>query len=207
MKDIQSITSSMPEYWENFYKSGDMGWDLGEPTPIFDNWIASETDPLSICIFGAGNGWDAISFAEKGHNVTAVDFAESAIKNMDAYAQKRGVQINLIHSDLFDLDKLFTHTFDVVLEYTCFCAIDPERRLDYVRITKQILRTNGKLVGIFFPIDKDLNDGGPPFGVDIDSTISLFSKYFTIDTKEIPNLSIKRRNDREVFIIFKNNGD
>ena len=108
MKDIQSINSSMSEYWENLYKSGDMGWDLGEPTPLFDNWIESQIGPLSICIFGAGNGWDAMSFAEKGHNVTAVDFAESAIVNMNTLAQERGIQINLIHSDIFELRKLFS---------------------------------------------------------------------------------------------------
>ena len=203
MKDSQSIDSSMPEYWEKSYQSGDMGWDLGGPTPIFDDWIQCQTDSLSICIPGAGNGWDAINFAEKGHNVTAVDFAESAIVNMNTLAQERGIQINLIHSDIFELRKLFSNTFDIVLEYTCFCAIDPARRMDYVKMTNQILKPDGKLVGLLFPIDKNINDGGPPFAVDLDSTISIFSKYFTLDTKEISTLSIEQRKGREVFIIFK----
>ena len=94
MKDSQSINSSMPEYWEKSYQSGNMSWDLGKPTPIFDDWIQFQKDSLSICILGAGNGWDAINFAEKGHNVTAVDFAESAINNMHAYAQEKRVKIN-----------------------------------------------------------------------------------------------------------------
>ncbi len=205
MKDAQSINSSMPEYWEKRYQSDDTGWDLGGPTPIFDNWIQFQEDSLSICILGAGNGWDAINFAEKGHNVTAVDFAESAIVNMNTLAQERGIQINLIHSDIFDLCKLFNHTFDIVLEYTCFCAINPARRTDYVRMTNQILKPDGKLVALLFPIDKDINDDGPPFVVDLDSTISLFSKYFILDRKEIPSLSIERRNGREVFVIFKKN--
>ena len=207
MKDSQSINSSMPEYWEKSYQSGDMGWDLGGPTPIFDDWIQYQADSLSICILGAGNGWDAINFAEKGHNVTAVDFAESAIDNMHTSAQSKGVQINIVHSDIFDLCKLFNHTFDIVLEYTCFCAIDPARRMDYVRMTNQILKPDGKLVALLFPIDKDINDDGPPFAVDLDSTISLFLKYFILDTKEIPSLSIERRNGREVFVIFKKNGN
>ena len=207
MEDSQFINSSMPEYWEKSYQSGDMGWDLGGPTPIFDDWIQYQTDSLSICIPGAGNGWDAINFAEKGHNVTAVDFAESAIVNMNTLAQERGIQINLIHSDIFELRKLFSHTFDIVLEYTCFCAIDPARRMDYVKMINQILKPNGKLVCLLFPIDKNINDGGPPFAVDLDSTISIFSKYFTLDTKEISTLSIERRKGREVFIIFKKDGN
>ena len=207
MKDSQSINSSMPEYWEKSYQTGDMGWDLGKPTPIFDDWIQSQTDSLSICFLGAGNGWDAINFAEKGHNVTAVDFAESAINNMRTSAKKKGVKINLIHSDIFSLCNLYNHTFDIVLEYTCFCAIDPARRVDYARMTNKILKPDGKLVALLFPIDKDINDDGPPFAVDLDSTISLFSKYFKLDTKEIPSLSIERRKGREVFVIFKKNGN
>jgi len=205
MKDAKSINSSTAEFWEKSYRNGDMGWDLGKPTPIFDNWIQFQTDSLSICILGAGNGWDAINFAKKGHNVTAVDFAKSAIDNMHASAQDNGVQIKLIHSNIFNLSKLFNHTFDIVLEYTCFCAINPARRMDYVRMTNQILKPDGKLVALLFPIDKDINDDGPPFVVDLDSTISLFSKYFIVDTKEIPSLSIEQRNGREVFVIFKKN--
>ena len=44
----------------------------------------------------------------------------------------------------------------------------------------KILKPNGKLVGLLFPIDKNINDGGPPFAVDLDSTISIFSKYLLI---------------------------
>ena len=207
MKKTQETNPSMPEFWEKCYQSGDMGWDLGSPTPIFDHWIKSQAYPLSICVLGAGNGWDALNFAEKGHIITAVDFAESAIENMNVFMKKRGVHINIIHSDIFDLGKLFSHNFDIVLEYTCFCAIDPAKRMDYIRMTHEILKPYGKLVGLLFPIDKDLNDDGPPYGVDLDTTIDLFSQYFTLDTKEISNLSVKSRYGREIFVIFKNNGN
>ena len=60
------ITPSLPEYWERIYQSGDMGWDLNGPTPIFDHWIDTYDIALSICVLGAGNGWDALRFAEKG---------------------------------------------------------------------------------------------------------------------------------------------
>ena len=76
-----------------------------------------------------------------------------------------------------------------------------------MKMINKILKPNGKLVGLLFPIDGDRNDDAPPFAVDLDSTISIFSKYFILDTKEIPSLSIERRNGREVFVIFKKNGN
>jgi 2-polyprenyl-3-methyl-5-hydroxy-6-metoxy-1,4-benzoquinol methylase len=162
MKISSSINCSMPQYWENSYRSGEMGWDLGGPTPIFNDWINSQEESLSICILGAGNGWDAINFSEKGHHCTAVDFAESAIKNMHSYSHAKGVQVNIVHSDIFDLEKIFHHTFDIVLEYTCYCAINPDRRNDYVRMASKILKSEGKVVAILYPVGKVVNDDGPP---------------------------------------------
>ena len=93
--NIQSIHHSQPEYWENCYNTGEMAWDLGEPTPIFKNWIHAQKKPLSICILGAGNGWDALYLSEKGHEVTAVDFADSAIINMTDSAKKKNLNLNI----------------------------------------------------------------------------------------------------------------
>ena len=203
----QTIDSSTSEYWEKAYQSADMTWDLGEPTPVFNQWINSERNTLSICVLGAGNGWDALNFAKKGHHVTAVDFADSAIKNMRKMAEILSVELNLLHSDIFNIGKSYHDAFDIVLEYTCFCAIDPDRRIDYINLVDRILKPKGRLVALFFPLDKELNDEGPPFGVDLNKTLNLFSKNFTLNKKEIPNLSIERRIGREMFVILNKNGN
>ena len=143
------------EYWESSYQSGEMGWDLGGPTPIFDQWIKTCKEPLSICILGAGNGWDAFNFANRGHIVTAVDFAESAVKYMQMTSEQNDLKIDIRKMDIFDLDQIYTNHFDVVLEYTCFCAINPSRRRDYLKMVCNILKPNGEMVGLLFPIDKD----------------------------------------------------
>ena len=160
--------SSYPEYWEEFYVSGEMGWDLGGPTPVFKSWIESETSLLNICILGAGNGWDAIEFAKLGHRVTAVDFAKSAVKNMKILAHDNDVKIHIVHNDIFNIESKYFNTFDIVLEYTCFCAIDPTLRNDYIQLVHSLLQTRGRFVGLLFPTDKLPEEGGPPFAVNID---------------------------------------
>ena len=196
-----------PEYWESSYKSGEMGWDIGRPTPIFDQWIETCKKPLSICILGAGNGWDAINFASKGHIVTAVDFAESAVKNMQIASEQNGLKIDIKLMDIFDLDLFYTNHFDIVLEYTCFCAINPSRRQDYLEMVHHILKPNGELVGLLFPTDKDPTESGPPFAVQLKPTINLISQYFLMIKQEIPTISIQSRTGREVFIIFRKDGN
>ena len=197
------LTTSMPEFWERGFQSGEMGWDLGEPTPIFSHWIDTCKEPLSICVLGAGNGWDAINFALKGHLVTAVDFAESAVKNMKTAITKSAIEMKILHMDIFDLNLVYANHFDVVLEYTCFCAIDPSRRREYLKMVRHILKPKGELIGLLFPIDKQPSEGGSPYAVLLEPTVELISEYFSLIKQEIPSLSVKPRSGREIFVIFK----
>ena len=196
----------MPDYWERSYRSGEMGWDLGKSTPILNQWIETCKDPLTICVLGAGNGWDAVNFAKKGHLITAVDFAESAVKNMQAAARRSDLKMEILHMDIFELNLIYSNKFDVVIEYTCFCAIDPSRRREYLEMVRHILKPKGELVGLLFPIDKDPSDGGPPYAVELDPTIKLISEYLSLIIQEVPTMSIKAREGREIFVIFRNDG-
>ena len=197
-----NLTTSDAEYWERSYQSGEMGWDLEGPTPIFDLWIKTCKKVLSICILGAGNGWDAFNFAKRGHMVTAIDFAESAVINMQTTAYHNGIKMDILHMDIFDLSDVYTNHFDVVMEYTCFCAIDQEKRRDYLKMAHYILKPQGEFVGVLFPTDKDPSEGGPPFAVQLEPTLQLFSEFFSLIVKEIPSLSIKPRVGRELFVRF-----
>ena len=112
-----------PDYWEELYKSGEMGWDLGRITPVFENWIQSKSDPLSICILGAGNGWDALHFSKLGHTVTAVDFAESAINNMNKSAQRDDLSINVLHLDILISARIFIRISMLFLNILIFAQL------------------------------------------------------------------------------------
>ena len=45
------------------------------------------------------------------------------------------------------------NSFDYLLEYTCFCAIDPQRRTDYADLVARLLKTNGHYIDLAFPLD------------------------------------------------------
>ena len=67
-----------PDFWEDIYKKDDIGWDLKGPTPTFEK-IALKLKPGRVIILGCGRGHDAITFAKQNFEVTAVDFAPSAV--------------------------------------------------------------------------------------------------------------------------------
>ena len=142
-----------PQFWEDIYISNDTGWDLGRPTPVFYK-IASEIKPKKLCIIGCGRGYDAVMFAKNNFRVTAVDFAPSAIEALDKMAKIEQLNINILKDNIFNMFPTFANKFDYVVEQTCFCAIHPSRRHEYSELVYGILKPRGKLIGVWFPLDK-----------------------------------------------------
>ena len=194
---------SSSKFWDDCYINDNTGWDIGSVTPVFKDWCNNLQKKYSIFVPGAGNGYDPLYFASKGHNVTAVDFSKEAVKHMNVYAKKKQIDINIINQDIFNLDINLFNKFDYIVEYTCFCAIDRQRRLDYIKIMNNLLNKNGELIGLFLPILKDEKDGGPPYSINLDETISQFSDYFDVIECKKHKLSIKARVDNERYIHFK----
>ena len=119
---------SKPQFWNDCYINHDIGWDLGDITPVFQDWANSLTKKSSILVPGSGNSYDALYFASLGHNVLAVDFSKEVINRVRDKASKDNIEINLLNCDFFDLDSTYYNSFDYIIEYTFFCAINPKKR-------------------------------------------------------------------------------
>ena len=190
------------QFWEDIYLENDTGWDLKGVTPFFDS-ISNELIQGKVCIVGCGKGYDAIMFAKKGFDVTAVDFAPTPISELNKLAIEKSVTITTVQDDIFSLVEKFPDTFDYVIEQTCFCAIHPNRRKEYEILVRTILKPGGKLVGLWFPLDKSQEEGGPPWGTTIDEVKSTFNSGWKIEKEEFPSQSVGPRKGREKLIIFK----
>ena len=173
------------EFWEACYESEMDGWDLGGPTPVFER-LASELPKGKICVIGCGRGYDAVTFAKAGFDVTAIDFAETAVMSTRERARNAEVELRVLRENIFELPEELYGQYDYIMEYTCFCAISPERRFEYDRVVWQLLKTEGKLLGLFLPLDKDLEEGGPPWGVKISELHKLFGLHWDLEHEEMP---------------------
>jgi len=189
-------------FWEHRYEKGEIGWDLGAETPVFTA-ISEKLKPGKVCILGCGNGYDAISFSKKGFSVTAVDFAKTPINNLQIAANSLSLSIETIKKDIFDLIPDYSSQFDYIIEQTCFCAIDPRKRQQYGNLVHDLLKVGGKLIGLWMPLDKDIIDGGPPFGVKENEVKKLFSKKWKVTEDCFPTESIEARKGREKLIVFE----
>ena len=190
------------QFWEDIYFDDDAGWDLSGVTPVFES-IAQDLNPGELCIVGCGRGYDAIMFSKRGFDVTAVDFAPSPIRSVKNMAIESSLNINILQEDIFSLSPKYDKKFDYVIEQTCFCAIRPERRLEYEKLVHAILKPGGELIGLWFPLDKTLEDGGPPWGTSILEIKSIFNDGWKIKREEFQDISVDSRQGREKLIIFR----
>ena len=190
------------EFWEDLYLSDDATWDLKGVTPIFES-ISKEINPGKICILGCGKGYDAVMFAKKKFEVTAVDFAPSAVKYIKKLAKDSKVEIHVLKKNIFNLSNDYYNQFNYVIEQTCFCAINPNMRKNYEQLASNLLVKGGKLIGLWFPLDKDISEGGPAWATSIEEVKKIFSDGWVIEREELSPLSIKPRKGREKLIIFR----
>ncbi|QYO64489.1 methyltransferase domain-containing protein [Leptolyngbya sp. 7M] len=199
MSDPQPTPALTAEFWEGRYQDGTDRWDLGQPAPPFVSLLQSLQAPAPgrIAVLGSGRGHDALLFAQHGFEVVGFDFAPSAIVAARAAAQERGLSAQFLQRDIFELDAEFANQFDYVLEHTCFCAILPEQRGNYVRLVQNLLRPVGELIGLFWTHDRV---GGPPFGVSVTELYQQFQPEFEVVLLERATNSVEGRRNEEYLV-------
>lgn len=186
------------EYWEEKYSKNSTGWNIGYiSTPIKEYIDQLKNKELRILIPGAGNSYEAEYLWKKGFkNLFVLDIAEQPLINLKNRV-KDIPDSNLIQGDFFDLEG----SYDLIIEQTFFCALNPNLRMDYAIKTANLLSEHGKVVGLLF--DFELTQNGPPFGGNKDEYLNYFSPLFHIHELERSYNSIKPRMNRELFFIFE----
>lgn len=184
-------------FWNNRYITDQTGWDIGAASLPLKNYFEQlEDKKASILIPGAGNAYELDELMRLGFaNVTIVDIAPEIIKKLKTkYGEHPNCQI--VEGDFFEL----TAKFDLIVEQTFFCALEPNRRAQYVDKMHELLKPDGMLVGVLF--DQAFEDG-PPFGGSKKEYEQLFQKKFAIKKMEKCYNSIPQRDGSELWICLK----
>ena len=186
------------DFWENKYKANKIGWDLGEVSPPLKTYFNQLTNKdIKILIPGGGNSHEAEFLFKQGFtNVYVVDVSKIPLENL-----KRRVpefpDSHLIHANFFDIE----NKFDLIIEQTFFCAINPDLRPKYAKKMNRTLKEKGKLVGLMF--DAVLNEDHPPFGGNKEEYLPYFQAFFNIEKMEPCYNSFFNRQGMELFVKMK----
>jgi methyl halide transferase len=197
-----TLDVNSPQKWEADYQRKTDGWDLAGPTPALKRLAESgRFKPGRMLVPCAGRGHDAREFARHGFAVTAVDFSAFAVQEMQRLADP-GAPVEILQHDMFELPHSMDGTFDYVLQYTCFCAIDPQRRTDYADLIARLLKPGGIYIDLAFPLDG--RAGGPPFATSEDEIVGLFKgRGFQLVSDEKLHDSVSPRRQAEALLVFR----
>ena len=184
-------------FWSKRYQEQQTGWDIGYiSTPLKSYIDQLTTKDIKILIPGAGNGYEAAYLFDTGFKHTYVlDIAQEPLDNLLARNTKIPKE-QLINTNFFE----HIGNYDLIIEQTFFCALNPELRANYAKKMSELLCKGGKIVGVLF--DFPLTEKDPPFGGSAEAYLNYFKPYFDIKVMERCYNSIKPRMNNELFIIL-----
>ena len=186
-------------YWDKRYHNQQTSWDIGSvSTPLKAYADQLKNKDVALLIPGCGNAYEAEYLLQNGFsNITLIDIAPAPVEVVKMKLKDfDGKQLQIICGDFFELEQ----KFDLIIEQTFFCALEPQLRNAYVKKMHDLLNEGGTLAGLLF---NRAFEGGPPFGGSKKEYHSLFSPCFEIKMlKECIN-SIAPRAGSELFFIFK----
>ncbi|MBQ4821557.1 methyltransferase domain-containing protein [Aquimarina sp. MMG016] len=194
--------SEEQQYWTQRYDENRTGWDVGYVSTPLKEYIDQLTDKnIKILIPGAGNAYEAEYLFKKGFkNVFVLDISEQPLNTLLERVPEFP-ESQLIIGDFFT----HTGTYDLIIEQTFFCSFTPtkEKRSKYVSQIANLLKLEGKLVGLWFDIPLTTDTEKRPFGGDKELYLSYLKKHLEVVIFERCYNSIPERQGSELFGIFR----
>jgi methyl halide transferase len=183
------------EYWSGKYQQQLLGWDVGRiTTPLKEYFDQLENKDLRILIPGCGNGHEVTYLHDHGFtNVTVVDISAEPFSELIKKCPNWD-KTTFIVDDFFNIEG----QYDLIIEQTFFCALDPQLRHKYVLKMYDLLAPRGKIVGVLFNVD--FGRSNPPFGGNKKEYAEYFKNRFSFKVFEDCYNSIGPRMGDELFI-------
>jgi methyl halide transferase len=184
-------------YWSARYENGTDGWNvktISNPLKVFFDQLLDKDQ--KILIPGCGYAHEAEYLLMLGFtNINIVDISETICGHLVEKFENTGVEV--LNLDIFDVEG----QYDLIIEQTMFCALDPSLRAAYLDKIAHLLRPAGSYIGLLFA--SHFEKHGPPFGGNIDEYLKLFSTRFQVITLEPCYNSIASRAGNELWINLK----
>jgi len=121
----------MKLFYDVIYRYFWAPWDIGAREELVSLVESGHIKPSRAIDLGCGSGANAIYLAQKGFEVTGVDYAEAAIEKARVRAKEAGAQVNFIVDDLTNLRNV-SGTFDFLLDYGTLDDLRLHQRERYI---------------------------------------------------------------------------
>jgi cyclopropane fatty-acyl-phospholipid synthase-like methyltransferase len=148
--------------WNERYEKGDTPWETGQPSSELQRVLAEVSiKPCRTVELGCGTGASAVSLAQQGFDVTALDLSSLAIERARKRADEAGVRVRFLVADVLHPPTELTGPFDFFYDRGCYHAIRRENVAGYLEILRRL--TQPGTVGLVLAGNaREPHDPGPP---------------------------------------------
>ncbi|KAG2544569.1 probable thiol methyltransferase 2 isoform X2 [Panicum virgatum] len=199
-----------PEYcqdgWSRCWEEGVTPWDLGQPTPAVVELAKSGTlpgDAATVLVPGCGAGYDVVALSGPGRFVVGLDICESAVAKAKQWSAAAAADASLfafVAADFFTWEP--PELFDLIFDYTFFCAFHPSMRPAWAKRMADLLKPNGELITLMYLAEGQ--EAGPPFNTTVlDYEEVLKPLGFVITCIQDNDVAVKRRQGMEKIARWK----
>ena len=112
------------------------------------SWIIEKfnlNNKSNVLDFGCGPGLYTNRFAERGINVTGVDFSKRSIEYAAQIASSKNLKVNYVHKNYLEYET--QDRFDLITMIMCdYCALSPEQRGIMLNKFKELLKPSGNVL-------------------------------------------------------------
>lgn len=187
------------DYWDVRWRKGETGWDIGCASPALLHYASGIADKsLSILIPGCGNAYEAEVLAQMGFSdIHLLDISPSLTEKIRQRLAASKLAVHVHCGDFFQ----HKGAYDLILEQTFFCALNPSLRQQYAVQCHKLLKPGGRVAGLLF--NCIFEQDGPPFGGTEEEYRRLFDQGFRVLEMTPCTLSIEPRKGRELFFVVE----
>lgn len=212
-KRVHSIVTEDPKSWDELWKQDLTPWDDGQMQPPLRSLIESkelELPPTGRALVpGCGSGYDAIFLGSAiGYDVVGLDISSKAVECAQKNLTSSGIEgltskVEFQSADFFELDpKDDNEKFDIVYDYTFFVAIPPSLRPTWGTQMSRLVKQNGYLITLVYPILAH-TEQGPPFYVRPEHYPPVLGEGWEKVVDRTPVDSTPRHVDRERLVVWR----
>ncbi|HEX3702847.1 MAG TPA: class I SAM-dependent methyltransferase [Vicinamibacterales bacterium] len=143
--------------WDASYHGRLAPWDIGGPQPTIVRLAAADGFAGAVLDAGCGTGDNALHVASLGLSVLGCDVAETALSMAREKAARRGIDVEFVAADAFQLNAL-GRMFQTVLDCGLFHTFNRDEQPGYVASLASVTARGGTLYVLCF------SDEGPETG-------------------------------------------
>lgn len=142
---LDSLLRDEGAFWNSFYEDRNkkIPFFIDAPDENLVNYIENGMiKPGRVLELGCGPGRNAIYLAELGFKVDAVDLSSEGLQWARERANDKGVHVNFIQGNIFKLD-IPHDEYDLIYDSGCFHHVPPHRRVSYLHLLNNCLKSGG----------------------------------------------------------------